>query len=109
MKKLVKVALFVVVMVMVVAYSFVINRGSLKNITLDFENSGTPEWSEIVELDFENSGTPEWSEIVELDFENSGTPEWSEIVELRGFRKGFNRFNDFKNSGLPETIEFSRF
>jgi hypothetical protein len=102
MKKLVKVVLFVVVMVMVVAYSFVINRGSDSNITLDFENSGSPEWFELVE-------GKTFQDFVTMDFENSGSPEWFELVEGRGFRKGFNRFNDFKNSGLPETIEFSRF
>jgi hypothetical protein len=127
MKKLVKVVSLVVVVVMVLAYSLYFNRGSNKQISLDFENSGSFEWSEEVgirnffdsiSLDFENSGSFEWSEEVgiknfieniSLDFENSGSFEWSEEVGIRGFINKFRRNNDFKNSGLPETIEFSRF
>ncbi len=127
MKKLVKVVSLVVVLVMVLAYSLFLNRGSNRQISLDFENSGSFEWSEIVEaskffdeitLDFANSGSFEWSEEVEvknineeisLDFANSGSFEWSEEVEVRGFNNKFRRNNDFKNSGLPETIEFDRF
>jgi hypothetical protein len=127
MKKLVKVISLVVVLVMVLAYSLYFNRGSNKQISLDFANSGSFEWSEEVEirnffdsisLDFANSGSFEWSEEVEvrnffdsisLDFANSGSFEWSEEVEIRGFINKFRRSNDFKNSGLPETIEFIKF
>ncbi len=102
MKKLVKVVLLAVVMVMLFTYTFVLNEGTGKNITLDFENSGSPEWFELVE-------GKNILEDISLDFENSGSPEWFELVEGRGYRRWFNRFNDFKNSDLPETIEFARF
>jgi hypothetical protein len=102
MKKLVKVVSLVVVVVMVLAYSLYFNRGSNKQISLDFENSGSFEWSEEV-------GIKNFIENISLDFENSGSFEWSEEVGIRGFINKFRRNNDFKNSGLPETIEFSRF
>lgn len=127
MKKLVKVVSLVVVLVMVLAYSLYFNRGSNREISLGFENSGSFEWSEEVgiqniidsiTMDFANSGSFEWSEEVgiqnikdnvSLGFENSGSFEWSEEVGIRGFINRFRRNNDFKNSGLPETIEFRRF
>ncbi len=73
MKKIVKVTLVIMVLVMGLTFGLSLNKGSQKDITLDFENSGTP--------------------------------EWFELVEIKAGRKNYNRFNGFKNSGLPETIE----
>ena len=57
-------------MVMVVAYSFVINREVLIVILhWIFENSGSPEWFELVE-------GKTFQDFVTMDFENSGSPEW---------------------------------
>lgn len=102
MKKLVKFVSLVVVLVMVLAYSLYFNRGSNKQISLDFENSGSFEWSEEVEIN-------NIIDSITLDFENSGSFEWSEEVEIKGFIQKFRRNNDFKNSGLPETIELVKF
>jgi hypothetical protein len=55
-------------------------------VSLDFEDSGFPEY---IEMDFEDSGFPEY---IEMDFEDSGFPEYIEM--------------GFANSDLPEFIEF---
>jgi hypothetical protein len=44
-----------------------------------------------------------------LDFENSGQTEWYEIVEVKANKDDLGKTLGFKNSGLPETIEFRRF
>ena len=100
MKKLVKVVCAVLIVVVVMSYSISKIDNLNKNITLDFENSGTPEWVDIV-------GLNHLIDEITLDFENSGTPEWVDIVGLSNEKNEINL--DFRNSGLPETIEFRRF
>jgi hypothetical protein len=102
------------------------NSGSIEwlgepDVILDFENSGSIEWlgEPDVILDFENSGSIEWlgEPDVILDFENSGSIEWlgePDVILSADFanfniksiiKNNSNKFNGFKNSGLPETIE----
>ncbi|BCR35863.1 hypothetical protein [Mariniplasma anaerobium] len=77
MKKLVKVTLIIVVLVMGLAFGLSMSNNSQKDISLDFENSGQPEWYEVVELraskrnfdsvqGFKNSGLPETIEVQSL-------------------------------------------
>jgi ABC-type glycerol-3-phosphate transport system substrate-binding protein len=101
MKKLVKVALFVVVMVMGLAFSLYLDKDSQGNITLDYENSGQPEWFELVEV------KDSIKDLITLDYENSGQPEWFELVEVKNPTDDSITL-DYENSGLPETIELRR-
>ncbi|MFH2116441.1 MAG: hypothetical protein ABII85_00140, partial [Bacillota bacterium] len=65
MRKILVIALICVVSIAVSgSFNFYQTQNS-SDLTLDFANSGTPDY---VELDFANSGTPDY---VELDFANS--------------------------------------
>ncbi len=91
MRKMVKLVVLVLAVVAAVSLFVNVNNG---NISLDFKNSGSPEWfTDDTTLDFANSGSPEWFiEDYSLDFANSGSPEW--------FIEDYSL--DFKNSGSPE-------
>ncbi len=93
MRKMVKLVVLVLAVVAAVSLFVNVNNG---NISLDFKNSGSPEWiTDDTTLDFKNSGSPEWiTDDTTLDFKNSGSPEWiTDDTTL-----------DFKNSGSPEWI-----
>lgn len=77
MKKLVKVTLVIVVLVMGLAFGLSVNSNSQKDISLDFENSGTPEWYEVVEL---RAPKKAFSRV--KGFSNSGLPETIEVRSL---------------------------
>ncbi|MFA6801706.1 MAG: hypothetical protein WCR19_06320, partial [Acholeplasmataceae bacterium] len=73
------------------------------DITLDFANSGQPEWvaEDDITLDFANSGQPEWVAGDDIILTAQTTSLFTNIKQIT------SRFNGFKNSGLPETIELS--
>ncbi|MCD4826267.1 MAG: hypothetical protein K8Q99_00640 [Acholeplasmataceae bacterium] len=77
MKKLVKVALVIVVLVMGLAFGLSVNSSSQRDISLDFENSGQPEWYEIVEIKGSKKGFGNVQ-----GFKNSGLPETIEVKSL---------------------------
>jgi len=118
MEKMIKLVMVILAVVTVFGFVAGVEKG---NISLDFENSGSVEWfgQPDVILDFENSGSIEWfgQPDVILDFENSGSVEWfgqPDVILSAEFAKfniksngktTYNKYNGFKNSGLPETIE----
>jgi hypothetical protein len=77
MKKLVKVTLIIVVMVMGLTFGLSMSKDSQKDISLDFANSGQPEWSEVVEVSAKRNNIKSI-----LGFKNSGLPETIEIQSL---------------------------
>lgn len=76
MKKIVKVTLIIAILAMGLTFGLFVAKDSQKTISLDFHNSGTP--------------------------------EWFELVEVKGNENNFERTLGFRNSSLPETIEFNR-
>ena len=99
MKRNLKVVLVIAVLVMSLAVVLLANKGTVRDLTLDFKNSGQFEWYELVEIENADDSN-EYS----LGFKNSGQFEWYELVEIKATRT-LRRTNGFKNSGLPETIE----
>jgi len=113
MKKLIKNLVLVLMVVTMVSFGLLSMSEKDVNITMDFHNSGQPEWSdeifiegvmEGVTVDFHNSGQPEWSDEIFIDADHHDY----EMVSKR-FNIQLKRNFDFKNSGLPETIEFTTF
>ncbi len=88
MKKFVQMSLIALAaLFLVVSVSFALSSNFVNNDlqTVDFEDSGEPEF---VKIDFEDSGEPEF---VKIDFEDSGEPEFVKI--------------DFEDSGEPEFVK----
>lgn len=74
MKKTVKLALIIVVLAMGLAFGLSVRKETQKDITLGFQNSGTPEWYELVEIRAPRKGFYQVN-----GFKNSGLPETIEI------------------------------
>ena len=88
MKKLIKNLVLVLMVVTMVSFGLLSMSEKDVNITMDFHNSGQPEWSDEIFIDADHH-----------DYE---------MVSKR-FNIQLKRNFDFKNSGLPETIEFTTF
>lgn len=77
MKKLVKITLIIVVLVMGLTFGLSMSNDTQKDISLDFNNSGQPEWSDVVELKINKRQYESF-----FGFKNSGLPETIEIHSL---------------------------